>query len=584
MEAVWLGSLNICVSLLVTPLVVGLCRRKSTRLTAVLGGLVAALACLFASFAQQLHQVFLSYGLVLGIGIGLTRETSDLMTGQYFKRRREFVEIIVQSGAGIGLTLVSTILRYSVGRVGWRLGLQAVTGIVFSTFIIGIFYRSASLYHPQRRAILHLKNQKRKVKEKKEFKLKNPKPEEKPPYLDWSVLKARTVQVLVVSSMFSGLGLYTPVILLMVQCEEEGLDDGSLGLLQTFLGLALALGCLGCGVIVVRPSSQCWISRQYLCQATLLGIAISLMALAVIEGYHGYVLFAWLYGFLLGGYRYAIKVYTFERVRARNFSRAWSLVQAAGALSSLLAAPVTGYINRSSPKAGYYFSSVMVLLSACVFFMMNFYRKRLKKMDTTLSYTTVDSQLSSGHGECHLSAEHESSGGGAGAAHQGVCTCAIPPEEGSAHSAGAFQRAPPLQRIGKSISFANSVDVLDDKLLERGPDGLTCISEEGLLDQLENYSYFFPGDCITSCDKVENFLLQTERSMGRNAELFLHRPLRMAATVSLSEPELRSRLGDIPEFRPPPPQPVQRPSILRNGSQRSNYADMGTIDEMTTSV
>ena len=66
------------------------------------------------------------------------------------------------------------------------------------------------------------------------------------------------------------------------------------------------------------------------------------MALAVVEGYHGYVLFTWLYGFLLGGYRYAIKVYTFERVRARNFSRAWSLVQAASALSSLLAAPITG--------------------------------------------------------------------------------------------------------------------------------------------------------------------------------------------------------------------------------------------------
>ena len=61
----------------------------------------------------------------------------------------------------------------------------------------------------------------------------------------------------------------------MVQCQEEGLDDGSLGLLQTFLGLALALGCLGCGVIVVRPSTQCWISRQYLCQATLLGIGTS---------------------------------------------------------------------------------------------------------------------------------------------------------------------------------------------------------------------------------------------------------------------------------------------------------------------
>jgi hypothetical protein len=47
--------------------------------------------------------------------------------------------------------------------VGWRLGLQAVTGSLVFTFFLGSCYRSASLYHPQRRAIIHLKNQKRKV-------------------------------------------------------------------------------------------------------------------------------------------------------------------------------------------------------------------------------------------------------------------------------------------------------------------------------------------------------------------------------------------------------------------------------------
>lgn len=48
--------------MLATPVIVALCRRKSTRLTAVIGGLVLALGILFTSFATQLHQVAFSYG------------------------------------------------------------------------------------------------------------------------------------------------------------------------------------------------------------------------------------------------------------------------------------------------------------------------------------------------------------------------------------------------------------------------------------------------------------------------------------------------------------------------------------------
>ena len=44
--------------------------------------------------------------------------------------------------------------------------MQQITGLLITTFLLGTFYRSASLYHPQRRAILHLKTQKRKIKNK----------------------------------------------------------------------------------------------------------------------------------------------------------------------------------------------------------------------------------------------------------------------------------------------------------------------------------------------------------------------------------------------------------------------------------
>lgn len=93
----------------------------------------------------------------------MVREASAVMIGHYFKRRRQFVEMIMMSGEGVGIALFSVILKEGVGKMGWRLGLQAVTGLVSFSFFMGLLYRSASLYHPQRRAILHLKNQRKKV-------------------------------------------------------------------------------------------------------------------------------------------------------------------------------------------------------------------------------------------------------------------------------------------------------------------------------------------------------------------------------------------------------------------------------------
>ncbi|XP_043526312.1 monocarboxylate transporter 14-like, partial [Frieseomelitta varia] len=111
----WVGALSTAVSRGSAPLVVGACRRGSTRLTAVIGGLVLALASLFTSFAAELHQVLLSYGVVLGTGAGLVRETAGLVLGHYFRKRREFVEMVVQAGAGVGIVLFSVFYREAVG-------------------------------------------------------------------------------------------------------------------------------------------------------------------------------------------------------------------------------------------------------------------------------------------------------------------------------------------------------------------------------------------------------------------------------------------------------------------------------------
>ncbi|KAF5291585.1 hypothetical protein FQR65_LT01898 [Abscondita terminalis] len=365
MATAWMGALCLSISFFTSPFVVAASRRKSTRIAAVFGGLIFALACLFASFAMQFHQALLSYGVVLGAGAGIVRESAGLVLGHYFKRRREFVEMVAQAGAGVGMALFSVFYKEAVGKLGWRLGMQAVTGLLSLAFFLPIVYRSANLYHPQRRAIMHLKNQRKKMKEKKTHtKVK------KPPMFDFTPLKSRGLRVLLVASATGALGIYSPIFYLALQGHKEGLEDSALVLLQTFLGFSSALGFVGFGLVIVRPSSQCLISRQYLCQASMVGIGISLLALSAIQGYHGYVLFVWLYGICLGGFSYSLKMFTLERIRARHFTKAWGFVQGAKSIPVLLGVPITGYINQLYPKAGYYFSFVSTLIGASLMFLV----------------------------------------------------------------------------------------------------------------------------------------------------------------------------------------------------------------------
>ncbi|XP_047737026.1 uncharacterized protein LOC108671632 [Hyalella azteca] len=474
--ASWVGSTSLAVSRCTAPLVVALCRRKSTRLTAVIGGLVMALATLFASFALQLHQIFLSWSLVLGVGVGLTREAASLMLGQYFKRRREFVEMIVQTGSGVGITLFSVFFKEVIKSIGWRLGLQAVTGTVFLSFILGICYRSASLYHPQRRAILHLKNQKKRVKDKGRC-------DEKPPYFEMQCLKARSMQVLVLASAIFSAGLYAPLFFLILGAQEEGLEDSSLILLQTFLGFAYALGCLGFGLIVVRRSNQCLISRQYLCQAALLSLGAMSLSLTAVRGYHGYALFMWLYGMLLGGAHYALQMLVLERARARHFARAWGFMQAASAIPILVGVPITGYINEASAKSGYFFSSACTLAGAsCLFFLKatpmapesqpgSFTRPSENHHNTEdiPRFPGFDKHIEKpGQLFSPLQMQNGPVRGPTGP----TCTCGAEPLMVMPKYEMDFRRVP------KNLSFASSIDTGGPMFR---PELLTCVSEEGLL-------------------------------------------------------------------------------------------------------
>lgn len=53
----------------------------------------------------------------LGVGVSMTRDCSTLMVAQYFKRRREFVEIFIVSGSGLGIAIMSAFIKGAIRYV-----------------------------------------------------------------------------------------------------------------------------------------------------------------------------------------------------------------------------------------------------------------------------------------------------------------------------------------------------------------------------------------------------------------------------------------------------------------------------------
>lgn len=132
------------------------------------------------------------------------------------------------------------------------------------------------------------------------------------------------------------------ILLQIHQGKEEGLDYNARLQLQTYLGLASCLGTIALGLIVVKNSMQCLIAKQYLIQASLFIMAGGLLSFISLKDKSGYILFAWVYGFFYGGYMYSLKTFTFEKVRARNFSRAWGFIQCSHAVPMVIGVPLTG--------------------------------------------------------------------------------------------------------------------------------------------------------------------------------------------------------------------------------------------------
>ncbi|XP_070533822.1 monocarboxylate transporter 12-like isoform X2 [Ptychodera flava] len=116
----WIGSIfgfSLCMS---SSVGIALAKKLGHRKTVMISGFVVSCGILGSSFATELYHVYISYGIVTGIGLGLTFTVSIEMVSIYFKRRLKIAVGIALAGVGAGQLILSLLTQFLVETYGWR--------------------------------------------------------------------------------------------------------------------------------------------------------------------------------------------------------------------------------------------------------------------------------------------------------------------------------------------------------------------------------------------------------------------------------------------------------------------------------
>ncbi|CAK9813728.1 Monocarboxylate transporter 12 [Anthophora quadrimaculata] len=135
------GSLQSGFYLMAGPFVSALANRYGFRLVAILGSVISCGAFVLSYFSTSIEFLYISYGVLGGIGAGLIYVPAVITTGFYFERWRALATGIAVCGSGIGAFLLAPISDLLVKQFGWRGALLFQAGMLLNCAIFGAMFR-----------------------------------------------------------------------------------------------------------------------------------------------------------------------------------------------------------------------------------------------------------------------------------------------------------------------------------------------------------------------------------------------------------------------------------------------------------
>ncbi|XP_055386301.1 monocarboxylate transporter 13 [Condylostylus longicornis] len=114
--------------------------KYSYRTVTIIGGTFAAVGMIISYFAQSVTFLYISYGVFVGTGAGLSFPPTVYIVTSYFVKLRGLANGVCISGSAFGSILLPPILRYLLEEYGYRGAVLIMGGVTLNVWMAALFY------------------------------------------------------------------------------------------------------------------------------------------------------------------------------------------------------------------------------------------------------------------------------------------------------------------------------------------------------------------------------------------------------------------------------------------------------------
>ena len=129
------------------PITSALCDRFGCRIVSFAGALLSVLGLFLTSFIQEVNKMYVTYGLVWGLGSSFAFVSSIVILGQYFDRKLALANGIATSGSGVGSLVAGPVINYLLQAVGWKNSMRILSGFALVLWIAALLFKPRESDH-----------------------------------------------------------------------------------------------------------------------------------------------------------------------------------------------------------------------------------------------------------------------------------------------------------------------------------------------------------------------------------------------------------------------------------------------------